>query len=179
MPPRGDVWLLEFGGASARLKDSKGVRDLAWLLAHPGDSIAALDLMGAGKPVLVADAPGPALDAQARAAYRNRLRELEEELDTADGAGDPVRSARLTAERDAIVAELASAYGLGGRSRTTRSSAERARTAVTTRIRDTIRRLHKVHPELGAHLSRFVRTGTFCGYAPDTPARWHVTSGPN
>ena len=30
----------------------------------------------------------------------------------------------------------------------------------------------RLHPELGGHLARSVRTGTFCVYDPDQPARW-------
>ncbi|HVK21519.1 MAG TPA: hypothetical protein VM677_09195, partial [Actinokineospora sp.] len=167
----GDVWLVEFGGATARVRDSKGMRDLAELLAHPGREVAALDLVGAA----VHTRPLPALDDQARTAYRRRIQDLQQQLDEADTAGDQARSALLTAERDALAAELAGAYGLGGRARRGGSSAERARTAVTTRIRDTIRRVGTAHPALGAHLSRAVRTGTFCVYAPETPVSWEVS----
>jgi hypothetical protein len=40
------------------------------------------------------------------------------------------------------------------------------------RIKDAIRRIGVVHPDLGRHLARSVRTGTFCVYDPDQPARW-------
>jgi hypothetical protein len=46
------------------------------------------------------------------------------------------------------------------------TAAERARKAVTARIRDAIRRITDAHPELGAHLDRTVRTGTTCRYEP-------------
>jgi hypothetical protein len=41
---------------------------------------------------------------------------------------------------------------------------------VTARIRDAIRHLEAVHPELGRHLARAVRTGTFCSYDPESPS---------
>jgi len=47
------------------------------------------------------------------------------------------------------------------------SAAEARRTAVTARIRDAIRRIGDEHPELGRHLARSVRTGTFFVYEPD------------
>lgn len=53
-------------------------------------------------------------------------------------------------------------------------SAERARSAVTRRIREAIRRVTDVHPTLGAHLRRAVRTGRWCAYEPDEPVRWTV-----
>jgi hypothetical protein len=46
---------------------------------------------------------------------------------------------------------------------------------VTTRIRDAIRRISQADPDLGEHLTRSVRTGTFCVYDPVTPAHWSVS----
>jgi type II secretory pathway predicted ATPase ExeA len=179
----GDYWTIRHRSVEFRLRDSKGLRDLRELLARPGTSIAALDLAstlgerrGARQAGLhrPSDA-GEVLDATARAAYRRRLHELEREADEADAMGDAERSARLAAERDALLAALTTAYGLGGRGRRMGSAAERARTAVTTRIRDAIRRIAQADPELGEHLSRSVRTGTFCVYDPAAPLHWSVS----
>lgn len=170
----GDVWVIAFGGDVARVRDSKGIRDLARLLARPRTAIAALDLVAAGTPAVVQASTGATLDATARTQYRRRLTELEAELDDADRAGDLARSERLAAERDLLTAELAGAYGLGGRARRAGSSAERARTAVTTRVKDALRRLDAVHPAAANHLRRSVRTGTFCTYDPDPPVAWEV-----
>jgi AAA ATPase domain len=167
----GEVWTLGYGGREIRLRDSKGLRDLHALLTRPGTAVAALDLAAPG-PVPAEAGTGEVIDAQARSAYRNRLSELEEAAAEADAAADIERSARVAAERDALVEALTQAYGLGGRIRRAGSAAERARTAVTARIRDAIRRIGAEHPDLGRHLSRSVRTGTFCTYDPDQPIRW-------
>jgi hypothetical protein len=45
---------------------------------------------------------------------------------------------------------------------------------VTARIKDAIRRIGEAHPDLGRHLARSVRTGTFCVYEPDQPTIWPV-----
>jgi hypothetical protein len=182
----GEVWTLAYGGREVRMRDSKGLRDLHVLLARPGVAVAALDLAtapagaapagaSAGPDVLHPPSDtGEVIDAQARAAYRQRLRELEEAAAEADAAADIERSARIAAERDALVGALTEAYGLGGRVRRSGSAAERARTAVTARIRDAIRRIGDAHPELGRHLARSVRTGTFCVYEPDRPVCWSL-----
>jgi len=181
----GEVWTLAYRGREIRLRDSKGLRDLHALLARPGTAVAALDLAAApgGHPAGAAAGPdvlhppsdtGEVIDAQARAAYRQRLRELDEAAAESDAAADVERSARIAAERDALVAALTEAYGLGGRVRRSGSAAERARTAVTARIRDAIRRISDAHPDLGRHLARSVRTGTFCVYEPDQPVRWSL-----
>ena len=181
----GEVWTLAYHGREIRLRDSKGLRDLHALLARPGTAVAALDLAAApggrqpgasaGPDVLHPPSDtGEIIDAQARSAYRQRLRELDEAAAEADAAADIERSARIAAERDALVAALTEAYGLGGRVRRSGSAAERARTAVTARIKDAIRRISEAHPELGRHLARSVRTGTFCVYEPDQPVRWSL-----
>ncbi len=181
----GEVWTLAYGGREVRMRDSKGLRDLHALLARPGTAVAALDLAArpAGHRAGASAGPdalhppsdtGEVIDAQARAAYRQRLRELEEAAAEADAAADIERSAHIAAERDALVDALTGAYGLGGRVRRSGSAAERARTAVTARIRDAIRRIGDAHPDLGRHLARSVRTGTFCVYEPDQPVRWSL-----
>ena len=165
----GEVWAVTFRGRTVRVRNTKGMRDLVRLLAEPGRELAALDLMDAR--VVEADT-GDAIDETARRQYRQRLEDIEPELDAADRGQDTGASERLAAEREAILAELTSAFGLGGRSRRTGSSAERARTAVTARLRDSIKRIGEAHPDLGRHLSRSVRTGTFCRYDPDPPEPW-------
>jgi hypothetical protein len=87
---------------------------------------------------------------------------------------DPERAARAALERDALVAELAAATGLGGRSRRLGDQSERARKTVTARIRDVIDRIERVHPPLGAHLRASVTTGTFCSYSPPAPTAWRL-----
>lgn len=167
----GDVWVLGYEGRTVWLKDVKGLRDLAVLVAQPGRDVAAADLAGApGGPRQAG--LGDVLDEQAREAYKARLVQLEVELDRADASGDSERSAAAEEERAAILAQLAGAYGLAGRPRRTGDDSERARQAVTWRIRDALGRIDAAHPELGDHLRRSVRTGTFCAYDPVKPVHW-------
>ena len=169
------TWLVDFGGTARRVKDSKGMRDIARLVARPGVAVAAIDLVG---ELVVERDLGPALDDAARTAYRRRIAEIDEALDAADTTGDANRSASLTAERDRLVAELSARVGLGGRARPTGSSAERARTTVTTRVKDALRRLDSAHPEAARHLRRSLRTGAFCRYDPEPIVTWEVAHPP-
>ena len=172
----GDVWTAELGGRVARLRDSRGLRHLAALLAQPGREVHALDLAGSpGAPR--SEAAGPLLDDRARGEYRQRLAELAEDLDEATGFNDVERAARIQAEIDALVDQLTAATGLGGRDRGAVTDAERARVAVRRAVKIALDRIAEVHPELGAHLAATVRTGTFCAYVPDpaSPVRWRVT----
>jgi hypothetical protein len=175
----GDTWTLAFGGRSVPLRDAKGLRDLAVLLAVPGREVATTELIAgvttaaaAGLAALGAD---PVLDDRARAAYRTRLARLDEELAEADTHHDIERSARLAAERDSLIGELAHATGLGGRSRRLGDVTERARSTVTARIRDAIGRIERAHPELGRHLRASIVTGARCSYRPAETVRWSIS----
>jgi hypothetical protein len=164
----GEVWTLCYAGRTVRLRDSKGLRDLAVLLARPDERTHVGELAGVGG-FPESDA-GPVADRRALAAYRERLRRIAAELDSLE-AGAPGAEA-LNREREALLAELSAATGLGGRPRTAGSPTERMRKAVTYRIRHAISRVADAHPELGRHLQASVRTGTWCSYAPEHRVGW-------
>jgi tetratricopeptide (TPR) repeat protein len=184
----GDYWSVIFDGQTVRVRDLKGMRYLARLLADPGREYHVLDLVaaetGSGAQVdssQAANLPrsafgdaGAILDARAKDAYRRRLAEIEDDIDQARALGDAERAAQADAERDFLVRELARAFGLGGRDRRAASASERARASVTRAIRQAMARIAEHHPQLGEHLRRTIRTGTYCGYHPDprSPAGW-------
>lgn len=169
----GGYWSVGHRGSLVRLRDSKGLRYLAELVATPGVERHVLDLVGLvetpAEPGLdrraLGDA-GPLLDAQAKAAYKRRLVQLHDEIDEAQEFGDEAGIARAQAEIDALAAELARAVGLGGRDRRAASAAEKARLNVTRALRAAITHISKVYPELGMHLDHCVLTGRFCSYDP-------------
>jgi predicted ATPase len=165
----GDTWTIAFHGAEAHLPDLKGLHDLAVLLAQPGEAVHAVQLQTGRPPRGGAD---EVLDEQAKAAYRRRLTDLETEIDEAEANNDTYRAEKAHAERDALIAQLSAAVGLGGRDRRLGDERERARKAVTARIRDAIGRIDRAVPELGAHLRTTVQTGTWCTYSPEHPIRW-------
>ncbi|HLY36261.1 MAG TPA: hypothetical protein VKU35_06095, partial [Candidatus Limnocylindria bacterium] len=171
----GEDWLLEAGFERARLRDSRGLHYLRALVASPGREISALDLVADGAG-LVGSTTGPTLDDAARAAYRQRVAALDEELDAADRAGNAGLAERLGAERQAVLGELRRATGLGGRARETTPEVERARVNVTRTLRATLERLAETAPRAAAHLQASIRTGRACRYqpAPGGPARWRV-----
>ena len=171
--PDDDDWLLVAGGERARLRDGRGVHYLRMLLAVPGHEIAALDLV-AGGTGLAAPSGEPVLDDAALHAYQRRLAALDSELDAADRGGDGDRADRAEHEREALLAELRRATGIGGRPRVAAAESERARVNVTRTLRATIARLGPVAPVAAAHLDASVRTGRLCCYrpAPGPPSRW-------
>jgi hypothetical protein len=167
-----DVWTLGWEGFEVRMTDTKGLRDLQTLVAHPGVEISAVDLATGGAAV-AASAP-PLLDATAKASYRRRLDELDDAIDHAMLRHRDERARELETERDALLDELRRATGLGGRDRRLGDEAEKMRKTVTARIRDSLRRLDERHPGLAAHLRASVRTGAHCSYAPAEPVSWEL-----
>lgn len=160
----GELWTLtSAAGSCVRLKHSKGVSYLQCLLEQPGTEIHVLALAGIDQRT--GDA-GPVLDARAKAAYRQRLAALREELSEAESFSDRPRAERAQAELDALSEQLASAVGLGGRDRRAASDVERTRINVQRRLRDVIERISAADPELGRYLAAAVKTGTTCVYTP-------------
>ncbi len=187
----GEYWTVIYDGSVVRLRDSKGLRYLATLLANPGREFHAIDLEVRGNAEVMAGPPrlgdealrsgelaarsdlgsaGAMLDETAKAAYRSRLADLRVELDEAERFNDLVRAGKAQDEIDLLAGELARAVGLGGRDRQAASHAERARLNVTRAIRAAMGNLAHANPSLGQHLSSTIRTGRYCTYNPDPRA---------
>ena len=177
----GDFWTVTFDGRTVRIRDLKGVRYLARLLADPGREHHVLELVAgetsgpthrdsrprAGQPHPELGDAGALLDTQAKEAYRRRLAEIDDDIEEARSIGDLERAAQADTERDFLIRELARAFGLDGRPRRAGSASERARAGVTRAIRHAIAIIDRHDPQLGAHLRDTIRTGTYCAYVPD------------
>jgi len=103
----GDYWTVVYDGAVCRVRDVKGMRYLALLLAQPGERLSVGTLLG--------------------------------------GTGSATANVPI--------------------------SLERARPAVTKRIRDAITRLGAHNAALGYHLATAIKTGNHCVYLPDPQRR--------
>jgi hypothetical protein len=111
------------------------------------------------------------LDHRAQQQYRSRLADLDDELTEAGRNHDLGRATAAADERAFIARELAAAVGLG-RERGLGDDRERARKAVTARIKDALQRIEARHPALGAHLRQSISTGNNCSYRPAEQVRW-------
>src|SRR5215469_6085777 len=121
---QGDYWTLSYGDSLVRLRDSKGLQQLALLLREPGREFHVLDLVAridpgeidSNRPPIepeelakltvrsaLGEDGGEPLDAQARDEYRQRLVELTEELEQArEFSHDEERIARIEDEIDQV-----------------------------------------------------------------------------
>lgn len=183
----GAAWRIAYGRRVVQLRDAKGLRYLSELLCRMGSLVHVLDLVAAvdGAPAGVTigrledeglrlggqDASESTVDARARSEYGQRFRDLQAELEEAERANDLGWCERLRAELDAIGSELGAAYRLA--SQTNPASVERARKAVTNRIRAALAEIECEHPALARHLAASLKLGTWCGYQPQTETIWH------
>jgi class 3 adenylate cyclase len=186
----GEYWTVAYRGLVVTLRDSKGLRDLGRLLAEPGREFHVLDLLAEGTGVrsippsqaaeagLATEGWGdPVIDQAARAHYQHRITELEAELEEAGQRGDGEAHAAAGEELDALITALTAAYGLAGRPRRSPDPVERARKAVSRRVRRDLGRVARAHPRLGRHLAASIRTGVFCSYEPERDIVWFVQAG--
>ena len=173
----GDYWSMVFDGRVTSVRDSKGLRYLSRLLAEPGREFYVLDLVAferasvgvdpAGRVVLfpIDGDAGELLDARAKAAYRRRLAEIDEDLAGAHAVGDMARAVQAEVERDILMRELSRAVKLGGRIRRAGSTGERARSAVTRAIPTPWLGSESTTPRWATtSIVRFVRALTACTY---------------
>lgn len=165
--PSGRRWCVEMGGRTVLVANSVGMRHLATLLANPGYEVPAADLAtGTGQSPEAAASAQPLLDDVARREYKQRLTQLHEEIDELESMNDLERAAALRAERDWLVAELAAAAGMSGRSREFAHGQERARISVGKAIRRALTHITEADPIIGNELDATIQTGTRCSYHP-------------
>jgi pimeloyl-ACP methyl ester carboxylesterase len=182
----GEYWTVGYRGLVVTLRDTKGLRDLGRLLAEPGREFHVLDLMADGTgawsipPSQAAEAGlaiegwgEPVIDQAARSHYKRRIAELDQEIGEAQEQGGAANAAARE-ERDALITQLTAAYGLAGRPRRAPDPVERARKAVSRRLRHAMSRIARAHPRLGRHLAASIRTGMFCSYEPERAIVWSV-----
>jgi hypothetical protein len=177
----GEYWSIALDGEIVHLRDSTGLRHLAELVARPGREVHVLDLLAAASGVASERVPpthaaeaglrvgtvmsgSEAPDRLARAVYRRRIRELQEEIEAAEARGEAALAAERSGEQQWLVGELGRSLGLD--SRRPPPEVERARIAVTNALRRSVQRMARSAPQLAAHFDRALRTGRFCAYAP-------------
>jgi tetratricopeptide (TPR) repeat protein len=174
----GDLWEIAYAGRTGRLEHTRGLQYIAHLLRYPGREIDVLELVqGSGvggqgredQTSSTGDRGLPLLDAQAKAEYRQRVHAWRAELQESERLNDRGAIERARAEIEMLSDQLAGAVDLGGRDRPVGAGVERARVAVSKRIKEAIDRIRAVHAPLAEHLKASISTGYYCTYTPIGP----------
>jgi tetratricopeptide (TPR) repeat protein len=163
------IWRIQFYGKEITLTNMKGLVDINRLLQSAETEVHCTDLMGSGSSM---DEASFVIDEKARQAYKQRIKDLEEDITEAEDQNDLARAVKFKKEYDQLLDHLTKSLGAGNRKRRLNSPAERARAAVTMRIKKAIKRITTHHPSLGKHLANSIRTGIFCSYVPEEDRQW-------
>jgi len=192
----GQFWTISYEGHTFRLKDSKGLQYLHFLLAHPGEEFHAQRLLAEvegnfsgsgdggtmnerqflddGLNVSSLGDAGPLLDDQAGKAYKQRLEDLAAELEEAREFNDYERAERVEEEIEALTKELSAAYGLDGRARKLADPGEKARKTISKAIGRALEHIKENDESLRHHLQNTLSLGLFPAYKPHPPVNWII-----
>jgi hypothetical protein len=192
----GQYWTISFEGHTFRLRHSKGLQYLGFLLAHAGQEFHAHEILSGvdGKTVMPGQAvaskmreqhlvedglkvsslgdAGPLLDGQAIKEYRNKLQELGEELEEARDFNDLARAEALEDKIEAIKKELTAAIGLKGRIRKGADPNERARKTLSKAVGRALVHIQKYDLDLWRHLQKALDLGLTSSYNPHPLVNW-------
>jgi TolB-like protein/tetratricopeptide (TPR) repeat protein len=168
------AWRISFERTTVLIPEVKGFYDIMRLLTQPDAFLHCTELMGS-----VLESEGqPLLDDKARKSYRKELHEIQQEIEEAESNNQIEQVSALQEKYDQLIDHLSQSLGLRGKSRETGNPVEKARSAVTWRIRNAIAKIELAHPALGKHLSNAIKTGTVCRYTPDKAISWVTSMGP-
>jgi TolB-like protein len=165
------AWKLSFEGTVVQVPEVKGFNDIRKLLAQPGQVFHCAELMGSS----VFQHGEKLFDGKARREYEKKILELQADIREAEFHNNFARLEKLQDEYDRLIEYLSESLQLNGKARESGSTVEKARSAVTWRIRNAIARIERHHAVLGIYLSNSIKTGTLCSYQPDRDFTW-ITS---
>lgn len=164
----GDFWEIQYANKSTTLKDCKGLHDIAQLLQEPEKDFHCTDLMG----TILIESGTPLIDEKAMKAYKQQALKLQVAISDAEEIGLYEKADALREELESFSEQLSQTVGLSNAIRKTGSSVEKARAAVTWRIRNAIKKIENSHPQLAKHLTLSIKTGSYCSYTPEMPHDW-------
>ncbi|MCZ7602679.1 MAG: tetratricopeptide repeat protein [Melioribacteraceae bacterium] len=164
-------WVISFNNLTVQLPEMKGFLDIVKLIDNPEKEIHCSDLVGS---ITSTDRGVEAIDEKAKRKYYAKINELQDELREAEEMNDIGRADLITNELNQILDHLSQSTGLKGRARKLADPSDRARAAVTLRIKSAIQKIENVHPSLAKHFQNNIKTGTFCVYSPENSVQWEL-----
>lgn len=173
------AWQLWFeAGTDFILVRSKGAAYIHLLMMSQGIPVSAAKLAStvAMRPEeFMLGSAGEASDVDALAAYRERGREISEELAEARSNNDVSLVEKLQNEAFALVERIKADSGLGDRTRQESDDRERVRKSVGNAIRRAVEDIGEWSPALAKHLrSPNLKAGLHPCYAPSPAVVWQL-----
>ena len=177
----GDFWHLTFEGKTTHIRDGIGPRYIALLLANPIEEVFCPDIIAIanGNPILKMSQTKDVLaDDQTIRECKQRLQELDEELQEAKEFNEWGKQEKLQEKVDSLEDHLLKLSGLRNKTRTFSDSFNNARTSVTNAINRTLRSnaVKPCLPEAYRHLDKAISRGTFMSYNPEKTIDWVLST---
>jgi DNA-binding response OmpR family regulator len=192
----GQGWFVRYDGKSTQLKESINFKRIHYLLQRPNEKVSSKELVDAFlKPdpdslddrrrdmsrEQLEEEEGLSetggyrgentLDDKAISEYKERLAEIESQLEIARSTGDDSQIAELINEAEMIRDQL----GYSGSGDREKDVLDKHRKTVQKSIkREGIPDISEVHPALAEHLDDAISTGYYCSYEPAEPVEWRL-----
>jgi len=188
----GDYWHISYEGSAFLLKDAKGLHYIAHLLRHPGKHFTVFQLTAIVNPAAPGASEKPSLsfdeyevnhhlghagfniDAKALKQYHDALKRLNDDLEIAKQLSNSARIEELEDEINAIRKQIVLDTGLGGRSRKSLDTGERARRAVFGSYDRALTSILRYDKKLWQHLHNAIKTGQSLVYDPEKVPKWDL-----
>jgi len=147
------------------------------LLAHPGKALSVAEIV-LGTEIDTHDMAlsdsGDIADRKAVSEYRNRARELIQEIIEARDGGDIGRLEILQEEAFLLEKAINESRGLKNRPRKAQSGRERIRKSFYSAYLRARKKIEDADPPLGEHLKQAISGGMNPVYRPETPLIWLI-----
>ncbi len=178
---RGSRWEMRFqGGEIFYINSQKGTEYIATLLATPNKGFSVLDLYHGGVAPEEVKASFDstdfeAMDMQYLKECKDRLDELNPEIEAAQDLHNLTELESLHREKDELLKLVMDATGVPGKPTKTRDPLKKPRDAVNRSIRKVIKGIAKVkHTTLAGHFDKFITPGGEKIYKPHEEIWWET-----
>jgi len=171
---QGDVIEIEYEGTACSFMRAKGFQYLQALIEHPGMTMTAMELKFLIEGHNPDNAPRLSINTAEgfdKEEFRNRLLDLEREIDLAEKNNDLERLRRYQSERHCLLEELPGKLENKKRIGRDNPDHELVRKSVGNAINRAVGKIFKKNQSLGSHLKSAVTMGHSCSY--EKPRIYH------
>jgi len=190
----GATWTINFNDINKTIKHTKGMDYIALLLRHQGQRLHSMEMyqiiseivpdvderMSKTSPEMIDSNEGfqvknekrfKMLDQKTVDVIKGKIIQLKAESNQAMMENDLIRENIISTKLDKLNDYL-SKCTYKGKIRTVSDANERMRQSIYRAINTAKKNIKKHHKKLFKHLDKFLTTGTFNSYSPDTPVSW-------
>lgn len=172
----GDFWTVRYGGNTKHIAGDAGIQYIHFLIFKSGETFTTGKFLSEYNEKLIALACGDKiLDTEAKKNYKERLKDIDIELENTKSNNDFAKQERLEDEKADITAELLKAAGFARHGKKLNPEYSKYRLSIGNAINRAIKKIDKHLPELAIHLRDSIPqlySSTSLSYRPPEPIDW-------